>query len=50
VSSEPEAHIEAIRRLANHGATHVFIHAPQPDQPRVIRFYAEHVIPTIKQG
>jgi TAT-translocated FGD2 family F420-dependent dehydrogenase len=50
VSPEPEAHIEAIRWLAEHGATHVFIHAPQPDQPRLIRFYGEHVIPAVKRG
>ena len=50
VSPEPEAHVEAVRWLAEKGMTHIFIHGPQRDQRRLIRFYGEQVIPTLKRS
>jgi hypothetical protein len=29
------------------GVTHIFIHSPQADQARVIRFYGEQVLPRL---
>jgi F420-dependent hydroxymycolic acid dehydrogenase len=44
-SPDPADHIERLRALHAAGATDVFIHAPQPDQRKVISFYAESVLP-----
>jgi coenzyme F420-dependent glucose-6-phosphate dehydrogenase len=45
VSRDPEAHIERVRELALAGATHISLHAPQPDQRAAIAFYGKHVLP-----
>lgn len=50
VSEDPEVHLEAIRRLTEAGATHIFIHSPQDDQQRVIEFYCEQVLPRVRHG
>jgi TAT-translocated FGD2 family F420-dependent dehydrogenase len=50
LSADPEAHVAAIRELASLGATHVFIHSPQPDQGRVIDFYGELVLPRLRRS
>ncbi len=50
VSRDPQDHLQAIRWLAGQGMTHIFIHAPQPDQQAVIRFYGEKVIPLLAAG
>ena len=47
VSEDPETHIQAILRLLDGGVSHVFVHAPQQDQGRVIDFYARHVLPRL---
>jgi F420-dependent hydroxymycolic acid dehydrogenase len=47
VSPDPDDHIERLRALHAAGATDVFIHAPQPDQRKVISFYAESVLPAL---
>jgi TAT-translocated FGD2 family F420-dependent dehydrogenase len=47
VSRDPDAHIAAIRELAAAGATHVFLHSPQPDQRAAIEFYGRHVLPKL---
>ncbi len=47
VSPDPEVHVAAVRELAAAGATHVFLHSPQPDQRRVIEFYGRHVLPAL---
>ena len=47
VSDDPQRHIAAVRELAVLGATHIFVHSPQPDQRKVIEFYARHVIPAL---
>jgi F420-dependent hydroxymycolic acid dehydrogenase len=45
ISTDPEVHIAAVRELLDSGATIVNIHSGQPDQKRVIEFYASHVLP-----
>jgi len=47
VSDDPARHIAAIRELVDLGATHLFVHSPQPDQRKVIEFYGRHVIPAL---
>jgi TAT-translocated FGD2 family F420-dependent dehydrogenase len=50
VSDDPYVHVAAIRDLAAIGATHIFVHSPQPDQRKVIEFYGERVIPALRGG
>lgn len=49
VSSDPAAHVEAIQKLLKSGATIVNIHSGQPDQLKVIEFYAQEVLPKVKK-
>jgi TAT-translocated FGD2 family F420-dependent dehydrogenase len=48
VSSDPKAHVAAVRELAAAGATHIFLHSPQDDQRAVIDFYSRHVLPALR--
>jgi len=47
VSKDPAGHIAAVHELAAAGATHVFLHSPQPDQRAAIEFYGKHVLPKV---
>lgn len=47
VSEDPAVHLRAIHHLEASGATHIFIHAPQQNQPRVIDFYRRQVLPKV---
>ena len=49
VSSNPDAHVQTIKRLFDSGATIVNIHSGQPDQQRVIEFYGREVLPRLKR-
>lgn len=48
VSDDPKRHIAAVREQVALGATHLFVHSPQPDQRKVIDFYGRHVIPALR--
>lgn len=48
VSSSPDAHVQAIKKLFDSGATIVNIHSGQPDQQKVIEFYGREVLSRIK--
>jgi F420-dependent hydroxymycolic acid dehydrogenase len=48
VSEDPATHLHAIQHLFEQGATDVFIHSGQPDQRRVIDFYAKQVLPNLR--
>ena len=48
VSTDPAAHVDAIRKLFDSGATIVNIHSGQPDQQKVIDFFAKEVLPRMK--
>jgi TAT-translocated FGD2 family F420-dependent dehydrogenase len=48
VSSDPVVHLAAIEEYAALGATHIFVHSPQPDQRRVIDFYGKQVLPRLR--
>jgi TAT-translocated FGD2 family F420-dependent dehydrogenase len=47
VSADAQPHIEELRKLADGGVTHIFVHSPQADQRRVIDFYAREVLPQV---
>ena len=49
VGTDPGAHIAKIQELFDSGVSIVNVHAGQMDQERVIHFYANHVLPKVKQ-
>jgi F420-dependent hydroxymycolic acid dehydrogenase len=48
VGTDPEIHIAAINKLFDSGATIVNIHSGQPDQKKVLEFYANSVLPALR--
>lgn len=49
ISTDPGPHIQKIHELQESGASIVNIHAGQPDQQRVVEFYATRVLPHVRQ-
>jgi len=49
VSEDPHAHAQSLQNLIDRGVTHIFVHSPQPDQDRVVRFYGEQVLPMLSK-
>jgi coenzyme F420-dependent glucose-6-phosphate dehydrogenase len=49
VSSDPDEHVEGIKRYLDLGFTHLVFHAPGPDQERFLRLYGEDVLPRLKK-
>ncbi len=47
VGTDPAIHVAAINKLFESGATIVNIHSGQPDQKKVIEFYASSVLPKL---
>ncbi|HJS84759.1 MAG TPA: TIGR03557 family F420-dependent LLM class oxidoreductase [Acetobacteraceae bacterium] len=50
IGTDPEVHIKKLQELFASGATIVNVHSGQPDQQRVIQFYASNVLPKFAQG
>jgi len=48
VSSDPEVHVQAIKKLFDSGVTIVNIHSGQADQGKVIEFYGKEVLPRVR--
>jgi alkanesulfonate monooxygenase SsuD/methylene tetrahydromethanopterin reductase-like flavin-dependent oxidoreductase (luciferase family) len=48
VSTEPGDHVDAIKELADLGATHVVVHVPTPNQSKVIDFLGRKVLPALR--
>jgi hypothetical protein len=48
VSTDPSAQIGTLNKLFDSGATIVNVHSRQPDQHRVINFYANDVLPSLR--
>ena len=44
---DPERHLDFIRRYADAGYEHVYIHQVGPDQEGFFRFYEQHVLPKV---
>jgi F420-dependent hydroxymycolic acid dehydrogenase len=49
IGMDPKVHVNAVKELFDSGATIVNIHSGQPDQRKVIEFYASHVLPQFRQ-
>ncbi len=49
VGSDPAIYIRKMHDLFDSGVSIINIHSGQPDQARVIDFYAEHVLPAFKR-
>ena len=47
VGTDPAVHVEAINKLFESGVTIVNVHSGQPDQKKVIEFYASSVLPKL---
>jgi len=50
VSADPHAHVGAIRKLGELGATHVVVHVPMPDHSLAIDFFGKKVLPELRGG
>jgi TAT-translocated FGD2 family F420-dependent dehydrogenase len=48
VSSDPQAHVQAIKKLFDSGVTIVNVHSGQVDQQKVIDFYGKQVLPRLR--
>jgi coenzyme F420-dependent glucose-6-phosphate dehydrogenase len=44
---DPDAHVEAVRKYAEAGYDHVFVHQVGPDQEGFLRFYEREVLPKL---
>jgi coenzyme F420-dependent glucose-6-phosphate dehydrogenase len=49
VSADPEFQVEKIRPYVELGFTHLVFHAPGPDQARLLKLYAERVLPLLRK-
>ncbi len=50
VSQDPGAHVQAIQKLFDSGATIVNIHSGQLDQHKVLDFYGKEVLPRLRRS
>jgi TAT-translocated FGD2 family F420-dependent dehydrogenase len=48
VSSDPDVHVQSIKKLFDSGVTIVNVHSGQVDQQRVIDFYGKQVLPRLR--
>ena len=49
VSTDPDEHVEKIKRYVELGFRHLVFHAPGQDQERFLRLYSEHVMPRLRK-
>jgi len=49
ISADPQVHLDALKRLVDAGATHVFVHSAQRDQRLFIDFYGREVLPALRR-
>jgi TAT-translocated FGD2 family F420-dependent dehydrogenase len=50
IGEAADMHIEALQKVIDNGATHIFVHSPQEDQGRMIDFYGERVLPKLEHS
>jgi coenzyme F420-dependent glucose-6-phosphate dehydrogenase len=48
VSTDPEEHVQAIKRYIDLGFNHLVFHAPGPDQAKFLRLYGEEILPRLR--
>ena len=49
VSSDPDEHVEAIKRYVDLGFNHLVFHAPGPDQSRFLELYGSEILPRLRK-
>jgi coenzyme F420-dependent glucose-6-phosphate dehydrogenase len=49
VSTDPDEHVEAIRRYVELGFNHLVFHAPGPDQKTFLRLYGQEILPRLRE-
>jgi coenzyme F420-dependent glucose-6-phosphate dehydrogenase len=48
VSTDPDEHVQAIKRYLDLGFNHLVFHAPGPDQARFLRLYSAEILPRLR--
>jgi coenzyme F420-dependent glucose-6-phosphate dehydrogenase len=48
VSTDPDEHVEQIRRYIDLGFNHLVFHAPGPDQAKFLTLYSEEILPRLR--
>jgi coenzyme F420-dependent glucose-6-phosphate dehydrogenase len=49
ISDDPAEHVALAERYLQLGFSHLFFHAPGPDQRAFLQFYGQHVLPVLRQ-
>lgn len=49
VSSDPDAHVAAIKTYIDYGFDHLVFHAPGTNQSRFLKLYAAEVLPRLRR-
>jgi coenzyme F420-dependent glucose-6-phosphate dehydrogenase len=48
VSTDPDEHVEQIKKYLDYGFTHLVFHAPGPDQEKFLRLYGQEILPRLR--
>lgn len=48
VSTDPDEHVEQIKRYIDLGFNHLVFHAPGPDQARFLKLYGDEILPRLR--
>ena len=48
VSTDPDQHVQAVRRYLDLGFNHLVFHAPGPDQAEFLRLYGAEILPRLR--
>lgn len=48
VSTDPDEHVQQIKRYLDLGFTHLVFHAPGPDQEKFLRLYGDEILPRLR--
>jgi coenzyme F420-dependent glucose-6-phosphate dehydrogenase len=48
VSTDPDEHVEQIKRYIDLGFNHLVFHAPGPDQAKFLTLYSEEILPRLR--
>ena len=48
VSTDPDEHVEKIKRYLDLGFNHLVFHAPGPDQEKFLRLYGAEILPRLR--
>ncbi|MDQ2797038.1 MAG: glucose-6-phosphate dehydrogenase (coenzyme-F420) [Actinomycetota bacterium] len=48
VSTDPDEHVDSIKRYLDLGFNHLVFHAPGPDQAKFLKLYGEEILPRLR--